>query len=427
MGAPRVSVITATYKRSNVLRHAIESVLWQTFSDFEMLVVGDGCTDDSADVVASFGDPRLRWHNLETNAGHQSAPNNAGLSMARGELIAYLGHDDVWFPTHLAGLVDAIDSAHADVAYSWTALVFPGPGGMRVISGANPAGTFEPDLGVPPSSLLHRRAVFAELGGWKDYRTVAGEPEVELLRRAYEAGRKFVAHPRLSVFKFNSAFRRNSYVDKPAHEQAEYIRRIREEPDFIERELRDIIRTQMVRHPEDVPRAHDWNSAPPGTAVKKLRILRGLDPVETRSAEDAPFAPFAVACGSSDADDCLIRGWSQAESNYRWSDGPEAAIAFRSRGEGSLRLRVEFVPFLASGRLERQRVKISLRGTVVHAVTVDRADSISLECELPGTLLAPTNEVVFRFPDATSPAALGLSLDVRELAIAVRQVSVVPF
>src|SRR3712207_3932020 len=109
MRSPRVSVITATYNWSNVLRHAIESARWQTFADFEMLVVGDGCTDDSGAVVASFGDPRLRWHNLEANHGHQSAPNNAGLAMARGEFIAYLGHDDVWFPTHLAALVSALD------------------------------------------------------------------------------------------------------------------------------------------------------------------------------------------------------------------------------------------------------------------------------------------------------------------------------
>jgi glycosyltransferase involved in cell wall biosynthesis len=97
--SPLISVITATYNWSSVLRYAIQSVLWQTLQGFEMLIIGDGCTDDSAEVVASFQDPRLRWHNLPENSGHQSMPNNTRLAMARGKYVAYLGHDDLWYPT----------------------------------------------------------------------------------------------------------------------------------------------------------------------------------------------------------------------------------------------------------------------------------------------------------------------------------------
>mgnify|MGYP003477863702 CR=1 FL=1 len=88
---PRVSVIIATYNRSDVLRCAIRSVLAQSFGDFELLVVGDGCTDDSAAVVAGFADERVRWDNLEQNAGSQSAPNNRGLALARGRYVAFTG------------------------------------------------------------------------------------------------------------------------------------------------------------------------------------------------------------------------------------------------------------------------------------------------------------------------------------------------
>jgi hypothetical protein len=94
MNTPRVSVLIATYNWSAVLPFSIGSVLAQTFGDFELLVIGDGCTDDSAAVVAAIDDPRVRWINLPQNTGHQSAPNNRGLQEARGELIAYLGHDD---------------------------------------------------------------------------------------------------------------------------------------------------------------------------------------------------------------------------------------------------------------------------------------------------------------------------------------------
>src|SRR5260221_6050921 len=101
MAVPKVSIITATYNWSSVLKYAIQSVLWQTFQDFEYIIVGDACTDDSAEVIDSFDDPRLRWHNLDENSGSQSIPNNRGLQLAQGTYIAYLGHDDIWYPTHL--------------------------------------------------------------------------------------------------------------------------------------------------------------------------------------------------------------------------------------------------------------------------------------------------------------------------------------
>ena len=76
--APRVTAIIATYNWSSVLRYSVGSVLRQTFTDFELLVVGDGCTDDSAEVVAAMDDPRVRWINLPANTRHQSGPEQRG-------------------------------------------------------------------------------------------------------------------------------------------------------------------------------------------------------------------------------------------------------------------------------------------------------------------------------------------------------------
>src|SRR6266513_1317224 len=117
---PAVTVIIPTYNWSSVLPYSIGSALRQSFTDFELLVVGDGCTDDSAAVVAATDDPRVRWINLPVNSGHQSAPNNEGLRQARGEIIAYLGHDDLWLPHHLQVLLSALDEG-ADVAYGLVA------------------------------------------------------------------------------------------------------------------------------------------------------------------------------------------------------------------------------------------------------------------------------------------------------------------
>jgi glycosyltransferase involved in cell wall biosynthesis len=67
MSCPAISVVIATYNRSRALAHAIESVLGQTFTDWELIVVGDACTDDTAEIVARYveADPRVRFVNLE--------------------------------------------------------------------------------------------------------------------------------------------------------------------------------------------------------------------------------------------------------------------------------------------------------------------------------------------------------------------------
>src|SRR3954454_13925046 len=123
--SPRVTVIIATYNWSSVLPYSIGSVLRQTMQDFEILVAGDGCTDDSEQVVAAIRDPRIHWFNLPANTRHQSAPNNEGLRQARGEIIAYLGHDDLWLPHHLQAHVAALDATGADLASSICTLVAP--------------------------------------------------------------------------------------------------------------------------------------------------------------------------------------------------------------------------------------------------------------------------------------------------------------
>ena len=98
-------MIIATYNWATVLPYSIGSVLGQTFTDFELLVIGDGCTDESEAVVTAIADPRVQWTNLPTNSGHQAVPNNDGLRRARGEVVAHLGHDDLWLPRHLEHLV----------------------------------------------------------------------------------------------------------------------------------------------------------------------------------------------------------------------------------------------------------------------------------------------------------------------------------
>jgi glycosyltransferase involved in cell wall biosynthesis len=231
-----VTVIIATYNRSNVLPFAIGSVLRQTFTDFELLVVGDGCTDDSERVVASMGDPRVRWINLAENSGHQSAPNNEGLRLAGGDCIAYLGHDDLWLPHHLQASVQALDADQADLAYALVACV--GADG-RFVQPSVP----RPGRGLfsPPSGIVHRRQVTDRVGGWRDHRQLRLSPDVELWRRAAAGGCRCVFVPRLTAVKFPASWRAGVYRDRPSDEQAAWLARIDHEPDLEARELSKMV------------------------------------------------------------------------------------------------------------------------------------------------------------------------------------------
>ena len=75
-----VSVIIATFNRSNVLKIALQTLRWQTYEHWEAWVIGDCCTDDTEAVVASFNDDRIHFYNLPENFGEQSGPNNEGVS-----------------------------------------------------------------------------------------------------------------------------------------------------------------------------------------------------------------------------------------------------------------------------------------------------------------------------------------------------------
>jgi glycosyltransferase involved in cell wall biosynthesis len=225
--SPRVSVVIATYNWSSVLPYSIGTVLRQTMTDFELLVVGDGCTDDSEQVVANIGDPRVRWINLPANTGHQSGPNNEGLRQARGEFIAYLGHDDLWLPHHLEAHVEALDRSGAAMTHSLLLWLDPDD---RELWPALPQP--EARLWGPPSCTVHRRSVTEALSGWRDYRDVVDPPEVDLWRRAQDAGYEFRFVPRLTAIKFPASMRRGVYRSKPSHEQAAWSARIASEPDL---------------------------------------------------------------------------------------------------------------------------------------------------------------------------------------------------
>ena len=92
---PAVSVIIPTYNRAHLLDRAIESVLDQTYQDFEIIVVDDASVDETEEVVISFADDRINYIRHQKNKGGSSA-RNTGIKAAKGEFIAFLDSDDEW-------------------------------------------------------------------------------------------------------------------------------------------------------------------------------------------------------------------------------------------------------------------------------------------------------------------------------------------
>ena len=106
---PRVSVIIPTYNRADKLPRSIDSVLAQTLEDFELLVVDDGSTDETAAVVTGYDDPRVEYIPHEVNQG-ASAARNTGIDHAEGDYIALLDSDDEFMPRKLERQVELLDS-----------------------------------------------------------------------------------------------------------------------------------------------------------------------------------------------------------------------------------------------------------------------------------------------------------------------------
>lgn len=217
---PYFSVVLATYARGEHIRPTIESVLRQTCSDFELIVVGDGCWDETAEVVTSFKSRGVSWYNLEQNTGSQSSPNNLGIAKATGSWIAYIGHDDIWSPRHLESLRALIEGNRGlDFAVSGCLYYGPRDSGTYFVTGMFDDASAPFKQFFPPSSLAHRREIIDTIGGWRDPRSVAAPVDCDFLLRAAHAGLQFSSTNEITVHKFAAGHRYLSYLRPDADEQ----------------------------------------------------------------------------------------------------------------------------------------------------------------------------------------------------------------
>lgn len=128
--SPLISVTIATYNRGELLtKRTLPSVLNQSYQNFEIVIVGDGCTDGTAEQISSLREPRIRFINLPERGKYPEDPRlrwmvagvppiNRALDEARGLWIAHLDDDDLFEPDHLRTLLDFAQSRKLEFAYS---------------------------------------------------------------------------------------------------------------------------------------------------------------------------------------------------------------------------------------------------------------------------------------------------------------------
>jgi glycosyltransferase involved in cell wall biosynthesis len=167
---PLVSVVVPTFNRAHTIVRCVQSVVAQTLQDFELLIVDDGSTDDTAQILGDIHDPRLRLiRNVHTKG--PSGARNTGVESATGKYVAFLDSDDEWLPEKLERQVNVMESLPRD----WCGVY----SGVRVVKNGNtkrpitylggPSGdVFKEYLllkfSMPTPTLLFRRCCLEALG-----------------------------------------------------------------------------------------------------------------------------------------------------------------------------------------------------------------------------------------------------------------------
>lgn len=182
--AVAVSVVIPLYNAAAVIKETIESALAQTWTDREIIVIDDGSTDGSAEIVKTFGE-RAQYYAFD-NGGVAKA-RNRGIVLSHGRYIALLDHDDLWAPTKLAKQVEVLD-ARPEVGMVTTGIVHLDRGGQPLRKfPTGPSGEFYQlfvkGFGPTPSAAMIRRSVINQVGGFDERFSSAGLDDHEFWPR----------------------------------------------------------------------------------------------------------------------------------------------------------------------------------------------------------------------------------------------------
>jgi glycosyltransferase involved in cell wall biosynthesis len=184
---PLISVVIPVFNGERTIKETIESVLRQTFADFEIIIINDGCQDATVEIVSNIQDSRIQVYSYP-NAG-LAASRNRGINHASSEYIAFIDADDLWTPDKLEAQLNSLKAnPDAAVAYSWTDYIDQSSQFLRRGSHITVNGDIYPHLLVIDflengSNPLIRKQAFVEVGNFDESLTAAEDWDL-LLRLA---------------------------------------------------------------------------------------------------------------------------------------------------------------------------------------------------------------------------------------------------
>jgi len=251
---PSVSVVIPAFNRVGTIRAAVESVLSQSYADFELLVVDDGSSDGTMSALAELTDPRLRLLANPCNMG-PSAARNTGIRAAQGDWVAFQDSDDEWLPDKLAKQLARISQTGPGciAAYCGMLINTPqdgslGPGGVRYYPdsslGEREGNLLEPLLRrnlISTQTLIARRDALLKIGGF-DESLLALEDWDCVLQLARMGTFAFVDEPLVKQYFTANSITRNRAKWAPARERvvAKNLDLLRDRPSALAEQHRSI-------------------------------------------------------------------------------------------------------------------------------------------------------------------------------------------
>lgn len=210
---PLFSIILPAHNRDDVISYAIESVLFQTVTDFELLIVGDGCTDKTEQIAQNYAakDKRVKWYPYPKSPNFGYKNRNFVLREARGKYLAFAAHDDLWMKDHLEIFRNFFEE-NADTGIAYTRPLWVSPDGTILPSAFN---TDDPYIRnvfltihneIPGDCVVHKTDLMKKVGLYNSRIKKAGD--WDLWKRIISKGNGkigFISTP--STFHFRAGWR----------------------------------------------------------------------------------------------------------------------------------------------------------------------------------------------------------------------------
>jgi len=183
-----VTVVVPAYNAAQYLSETIESVLAQTFNDFELLIIDDGSTDNTAEIAHQYSQQDSRVKLFSQQNQGVSVARNMGIQMAQGEFVAFLDSDDQWLSDKLAVHIEHLTS-QPELGISFAKVEFMTPDSKPTgqfsnssLTNISPVQLYYENLIITPSNVVIRRVVFEQIGDFDV--NLKGNEDAELFLRA---------------------------------------------------------------------------------------------------------------------------------------------------------------------------------------------------------------------------------------------------